>query len=96
MIERTLVKSQAVSSWERIEYVPDEELNAINSRLERAKLLNARLFMHEAIDAYSRAIAIEPFNADIYCMRGHRYMSVLAFAEAVADFIIASRIKPES
>ena len=77
---------------EKLKAAPDD----VQLWLERAKLLNAGLFMHEAIDAYSRALAIDPFNADIYCMRGHRYMSVLAFAEAVADFIIASRIKPES
>lgn len=107
MIERTLVKSQAVSSWERIEYVPDEELNAINSRLEGQPesaelwlqkglcLAGASLF-REAGECFARAIALEPFNAMLYRHWAHRMLSQWRFEDACAGFVIASRLIPEN
>jgi tetratricopeptide (TPR) repeat protein len=107
MIERTLVKSQAVSSWERIEYVPDEELNAINCRLESQPesaglwlqkglcLAGASLF-REAGECFARAIALEPFNGMLYRHWAHRMLSQWRFEDACAGFVIASRLIPEN
>jgi tetratricopeptide (TPR) repeat protein len=45
----------------------------------------ARQF-REAIETFSRGIAIEPNNPILYRWRGHRYLSVREFDRAAADF----------
>lgn len=45
----------------------------------------ARQF-REAIETFTRGIAIEPNNAILYRWRGHRYLSVREFDRAAADF----------
>jgi tetratricopeptide (TPR) repeat protein len=42
--------------------------------------------MREAIDVYSRGIALHPDNAWLLRHRGHRYVSVREFDRAIADF----------
>ena len=50
----------------------------------------------EAIAAFSRAVALDPFKAIVYRHRGHRLLSIHRFEEAVADFEIGSRLDPEN
>ena len=40
----------------------------------------------EAIETFTRGLAIEPNNALLYRWRGHRYLSVREFDKALADF----------
>lgn len=53
-------------------------------------------YMREAVDAYSRAIALDPFCGILYRHRGHRHISCWEFTEAAADFEVAARIIPEN
>jgi tetratricopeptide (TPR) repeat protein len=46
----------------------------------------------EAIEAFSRAIASHPDAARLYRHRGHRYITVRKFDEAIADLTRASRL----
>ena len=48
--------------------------------------------IRDAIDVYSRGIAIHPRNAWLYRHRGHRYVSVREFDRAIADFERATEL----
>ncbi|MDO8501961.1 MAG: tetratricopeptide repeat protein [Gemmatimonadaceae bacterium] len=48
--------------------------------------------MREAIDVYSRGIAIHARNPWLYRHRGHRYLSVREFDRAIADFERATQL----
>ena len=48
--------------------------------------------IREAIDVYSRGIAIHPDNPWLYRNRGHRYITVRELDKAIADFERASRL----
>ena len=48
--------------------------------------------IREAIDVYSRGIAIHPDNPWLYRHRGHRYITVRELDEAISDFERASRL----
>lgn len=78
----------------------DEKLAADpkNAKLwmERGLALSTGCFMREAVEAYSRAIELEPFNGLLYRHRGHRHVSCWEFEEAAADFVVASRLIPEN
>lgn len=53
--------------------------------------------MHrEAIDAYSQGITYEPFYGLFYRHRGHAYMNISRWNEAVADFTFAIRLMPDN
>ena len=107
MIQRKLVQSQEVSSWERVCYEPDEALCAIEEKL-KADPDNAELWMEkglalagaslyrEAGECYAHAISIDPFNGILYRHRGHRFLSQWRFEDAAADFTLASRLIPEN
>lgn len=47
---------------------------------------------HEAIDVYTRGIKIFPDHAMLYRHRGHRYISVRKFDQAVGDLTKASQL----
>jgi tetratricopeptide (TPR) repeat protein len=47
---------------------------------------------NEAIDAYTRGIALHPEDARLYRHRGHRYITVRRFDEAIADLSRAADI----
>ncbi|QOR36756.1 hypothetical protein IMX26_08100 [Clostridium sp. 'deep sea'] len=47
----------------------------------------------EAVEAFSKAICLDPFNALLYRHRGHRLLSSYRFYEGAADFELASRIE---
>ena len=53
----------------------------------------ARQF-REAIDTFTRGLAIEPNNALLLRWRGHRYLSVRDFDRAFADLTRGSKIDP--
>ncbi len=107
MIERNLVQNLEVSSWERVEYTPDEELSAVQAKLD-ADPENAGLWMEkgltlakaslyrEAGECYAKAIALDPFNGVLYRHRGHRFLSQWRFEDACADFTLAARLLAEN
>jgi tetratricopeptide (TPR) repeat protein len=47
---------------------------------------------HEAIDVYTRGIALYPNNAWMYRHRGHRYLSIRALDQAISDLEHATRL----
>lgn len=107
MIERKLIKEYEVSSWDRMSYIPDEELLAVEAELAedpentglwvKKGLVFAKAFLYrEAGECYARAIAIDPFEGILYRHRGHRFLSQWRFEDACADFTIASRLIPEN
>lgn len=107
MIERDLVKEYEVSSWERVSYKPDEDLKAMEAKLqadpnnsnlwmEKGLMLAKAALYREAGECYSRAISLDPFNGILYRHRAHRFLSQWRFEDACADFTIASRIIPEN
>jgi len=48
--------------------------------------------MREAIETFTRGLAIEPNNALLYRWRGHRYLSVREFDKALADLNRGARL----
>ena len=107
MIERKLVQAYEVSSWERVEYTPDEELAAVEAKLaadpdnsalwmEKGLTLAKSSLYREAEECYAHAIALDPFNGILYRHRAHRFLSQWRFEDACADFTIASRLIPEN
>lgn len=48
--------------------------------------------MNDAIDVFTRGIAAHPDYAPLYRHRGHRYLSLRRFDEAIADFERAARL----
>ena len=48
----------------------------------------------EAIAAYSRAIQLDPRDADIYCDRGRAYYDLKEYQWAIASFDRALELKP--
>lgn len=50
----------------------------------------------EAVDAYSCAIAIDPFNGILYRHRGHRLLSCYRFLDGLADLNMAVRLIPDN
>lgn len=75
-----------------------QSLEPENGKLwfERAKILAASGNMREAVEALSRAIAVDPFCGIYYRWRGHRHLNCGDVADACADFTIASRLLPEN
>lgn len=64
--------------------------------MEYGLALAGGMLMREAVEAYSRAIAIDPFCGILYRHRGHRHLSCWEFPEAAADFETAARLIPEN
>ncbi len=50
---------------------------------------------NEAIDVYSQGITSFPDNAMLYRHRGHRYISIRRFEQAVTDLTRASALNPD-
>ena len=57
--------------------------------------LAKQMLFVEATAAFSRGLALDPFNWLLLRHRGHRHLSTYRFAEAAADFELASRINPQ-
>lgn len=64
--------------------------------MEYGLALASATLMREAVEAYSHAIAIDPFCGILYRHRGHRHLSCWEFPEAAADFEMAARLIPEN
>ncbi len=64
--------------------------------LDYGLALSRDSLMREAVEAYSRAIALDPFRGILYRHRGHRHLSCWEFPEAAADFEVAARIIPDN
>ena len=106
MIKRELKQELEVSSWERVAYTPDEELNALQAKLdadpenaelwmEKGLLLGRAFLCREAGECFDHAIALDPFNGVLYRHRAHRFLSQWRFEDARADFTLAARLLPE-
>jgi tetratricopeptide (TPR) repeat protein len=68
------------------------EPNNIERLLTLAKTQSAVWRYHDAIDTYSRALKVAPDDARLYRHRGHRYISVRRFDQAVADLKRAAQL----
>ena len=64
--------------------------------MQRGLALAGGFYMREAVEAYSRAIELDPFKGILYRHRGHRHISCWEFEEAAADFVMASRLIPDN
>ena len=64
--------------------------------MEYGLALSEQALFREAVEAYSKAITINPFNGIYYRHRGHRHISCRQYEEAAADFTLASRLIPNN
>ena len=62
---------------------------------EKGLALAKKKLFNEAVRAFSGALAADPFDWLTLRHRGHRFLSVCRFEEALADFELAYRINPE-
>ena len=96
-----------VANPKRSDEIRSERVKAIEAQLKQnpksAELLmelglalSEQKLFREAVEAYSKAIALEPFCGILYRHRGHRHISCWEYEEAVADFVVASRLIPEN
>lgn len=102
----TLVQAYQVMSWERNALPKDQNLEAIEAKIqkdpenaelykEKGLCLAGLGYYREAAECYSKAISIDPFNWEYYRHRAHRFLSCGLFADGAADFTIASRLNPK-
>lgn len=102
----SVFKLHQVADPVRTELPLSDEVKAIDAELaqqsdnselwmQRGLALSSQNLMREAVEAYSRAIALDPFNGVIYRYRGHRHLSCWQFVDAMADFTTAARLLPE-
>jgi tetratricopeptide (TPR) repeat protein len=75
----------------KLEASPDDPENIILY----GRTLSALWRFHDAIDVYTRGIAIQPDHALLYRHRGHRYISVREFDKAVVDLTRAAELKSD-
>lgn len=64
------------------------------SWLEEGLALAKQEAFEAAITAFSRGLGCDPFNERLYRHRGHRYITVGRFSEALADLEMATRLDP--
>lgn len=106
-MEQIVKKDYQVRCPQRTEIELSDEVKAIDKKLqespndgdlwmERGLALSKQKLMREAVEAYSKAISIDPFKGIYYRHRGHRHLSCWEFQEACADFETASRMIPEN
>ena len=62
--------------------------------LELALALKAQFRYYEASEVLSDLLAQNPFRYEILCQRGHVYLGLRAYHQAVADFELGLRINP--
>ena len=70
----------------------DNAPNSADSIVWFGRRLGYLGLVREAIAVYTRGIAIHPVNPWLYRHRGHRYISVREFDNALADFQVAARL----
>ncbi len=102
-----ILKEQQVASQNRSAVELSDDVKAIDAKLkktpecadlwmERGLALSAMGLYREAVEAYSKAISLEPFCGIYYRHRAHRHLSCWEFEHARADFVLASRIIPDN
>jgi tetratricopeptide (TPR) repeat protein len=64
--------------------------------LAAARARDAALQFHAAIDLYTRGLQIAPNDVRLLRFRGHRYISIRRFDDAIADLSKASALAPWS
>jgi len=64
--------------------------------MDRGLALAKQALHRQAVESYSKALAIDPFKGIYYRHRGHRFLSCHRFEDACADFTMASRLIPEN
>ncbi|MBR6735829.1 MAG: hypothetical protein IKL92_03040 [Oscillospiraceae bacterium] len=77
------------------EQLKEDKYNA-DLWMELGLALAKERMMYESVEAYSRAISIDPFKGIYYRHRAHRHLSCWEIEEALADFVTASRLIPEN
>ena len=102
---RKIVKEYEIASRERSDLALSEDVLLVDEKLsqdpncgdlwmERGLALAKQGLYREAADAYSKAIALDPFKGIYYRHRAHRFLSCYRIEDACADFTIASRLIP--
>lgn len=92
---------------ERSKIERSEKVKAVEKRLSAERhcadlwmdyglALSEQFLYREATEAYSMAIAHDPFKGIYYRHRGHRYISCREYEKAAADFVTATRMIPEN
>lgn len=64
--------------------------------LAAARARDVALQFHDAIDVYTRGLAVAPADVRLLRFRGHRYISIRRFDLAVPDLTKAATIAPSS
>ena len=74
------------------------EQNPENSELwiKRGLALVEQNLMREAVESYSKALCLDPFNWLGYRNRAHRHLSCWEFQEACSDFTMSTRLVPNT
>lgn len=87
-------KGPIVMDWDVLKEVEEK----LRQQPDNAILWAARgvLYFHEdfevAIESFSQALSIDPFNSNIYYNRGRKFLSQDRFPQALADFTLATRL----
>lgn len=64
--------------------------------IKRGLALVEQNLMREAVESYSKALCLNPFNWLGYRNRAHRHLSCWEFQEACSDFIMFTRLVPNN
>ena len=64
--------------------------------IKRGLALVEQNLMREAVESYSKALCLDPFNWLGYRNRAHRHLSCWEFQEACSDFIMSTRLVPNT
>lgn len=102
-----ILKEHQVANPQRTDIELSEKVKAIDEQLKenpdqvdllmkRGLALADMRLMREAVEWFSKAIAVDPFCGILYRHRAHRHLSCWEFDEACADFTIASRLIPDN
>ena len=79
---------------QKISELIEKDPNNGNLWMNKGLALSKQKLYREAIDAFSMAISLNPFEGLYYRHRGHRYLSIYHFRQGVADLELASRLDP--
>lgn len=102
---KAYARSQQVATQDRSAVEPTPRLlaaqealaaapDAADLWLEKGHALGEMGLFREAIEAFSRGIAVDPFHGPLYRWRAHRHLSCWEISEASADFTMAARLIP--
>lgn len=94
-IEGTDIKSLQARLAEADKHVAAQPENAA-VYLEQGNVLKALWRYHDAVHAYSRAIALNPADAKAYSLRAEAFGVLRQFAQARTDYQHASALEPQN